>query len=103
MTGNRYYLDQLNAQADYDVISTYPSERRNGQGIVANGYDTVRAQAWSLREIVEAAYANPDGSAEKAYFTNIMNNNFTFLLSEVSSLHEGQATGWLLGAAAAPA
>ena len=31
MTGNRYYLDQLNAEADYDVISTAPGPRQLGQ------------------------------------------------------------------------
>ncbi len=90
MTGNRYYLDQLNAEAAYDVISTTPNPRQQGQGIVADGVDQVRAQAWNLREIVEAASANPVGSAEKVYFTNIMNANFTFLLSEATSANQGR-------------
>ena len=97
MTGNRYYLDQLNAEAAYDVISTTPNPRQQGQGIVADGVDQVRAQAWNLREIVEAASANPVGSAEKVYFTNIMNANFTFLLSEATSANQGQASGWIPG------
>ena len=99
MTGNRYYLDQLNAEADYDVISTAPGPRQLGKGIVADGTAQVRAQAWSLREIVEAASANPVGSTEKAYFTNIMNANFTFLLSEATSANQGQASGWIPGCA----
>jgi RTX calcium-binding nonapeptide repeat (4 copies) len=97
MTGNRYYLDQLNAQAAYDIIATGPNGRQDGKGLVADGADQVRAQAWSLREIVEAAYANPVGSAEKTYFTNIMNANFTFLLSETTTANQGQATGWIPG------
>ncbi len=97
MTGNRYYLDQLNAEAAYDVISTAPNGRHDGQGIVADGTDQVRAQAWNLREIVEAASANPVGSTEKTYFTNIMNANFTFLLSETTTANQGQASGWIPG------
>ncbi len=97
MTGNRYYLDQLNAEAAYDVISTAPNGRQDGQGIVADGTDQVRAQAWNLREIVEAASANPVGSAEGTYFTNIMNANFTFLLNETTSANQGQASGWIPG------
>ena len=97
MTGNRYYLDQLNAEASYDIISTGPNGRLKGQGIVADGADQVRAQAWNLREIVEAASANPVGSAEKAYFTNIMNANFTFLLGEATTANQGQASGWIPG------
>jgi len=97
MTGDRYYLDQLNAQAAYDIITTGPNGRHDGAGIVADGADQVRAQGWSLREIVEAAAANPNGSAEKVYFTNIMNANFTFLLSETTAANQGQASGWIPG------
>ena len=97
MTGDRYYLDQLNAQAAYDIITTGPNGRHYGAGIVADGADQVRAQGWSLREIVEVAAANPNGSAEKVYFTNIMIANFTFLLSETTAANQGQATGWIPG------
>jgi len=98
MTGDSYYLDQLNAQADYDVLSIWPYLRQQGLGGgVANGDDQVRTIGWSLREVVEAAYANPDGSAEKVYFTYIMNNSFTFLLREATAANQGQATGWIPG------
>ncbi|MEO8714840.1 MAG: hypothetical protein ABI369_07495, partial [Acetobacteraceae bacterium] len=106
MTGDRNYLDQLNAQASYDILATRPTSmgagrtdgREGALGIVADGSVQVRQQAWSLREIVEAAAANPDGSAEKAYFTQVENNNFTFLNKYVATLHEGEASGWLTGA-----
>ncbi len=97
MTGNRYYLDQLNAQASWDVLAITPSARNYSAGIVATNQVQVRGQAWSLREIVEAASANPDGSAEKAYFTQVMDNNFTYLLNEAESSNEGQASGWIPG------
>ena len=98
LTGDRYYLDQLNAEASYDILDMTPSARLDGQGIVANDYTQVREQAWSLREVVEAAYANPDGSAEKTYFTQIMNNNFQYLLNEAASVTatEGDAFGYVL-------
>ena len=106
MTGDQYYLDQLNAQASYDVLSMRPNTnttgvlngRQGAAGIVADGNTQVRAAAWNLREIVEAAAANPDGSPEKAYFTQVENNNFNYLLTFVSTLNEGQATGWMPGA-----
>ena len=95
MTGNRYYLDQLNAEADYDIFLTLPPGARHyGEGLVVGPTVTVRAEGWSLREIVEAAAANPDGSAEKAYFTQIMNNNFNFLLSETASANTDPG-GWI--------
>ena len=98
LTGDRYYLDQLNAEASYDVLIATPSARLDGEGIVANTYTQVRTEAWSLREVVEAAYANPNGSAEKAYFTQIMNNNFQYLLQEAANVTatEGDAFGYVL-------
>jgi Ca2+-binding RTX toxin-like protein len=97
MTGDRTYLDELNAQASYDVLAASPANRQGALGIVADGNAQVRDQAWSLRAIVEAAAANPSGSAEKAYFTQIENNNFSYLLHYVGTLNEGEAAGWLTG------
>ncbi len=97
MTGDRYYLDQLNAQASWDVLDITPSARDDSAGVVANDQIQVREQAWSLREVVEAAAINPDGSAEKAYFTQVMDNTFTYLLAEAQSSNEGQAYGWIPG------
>src|SRR6185437_4854518 len=104
MTGDRYYLDQLNAEASYDVAElntpfTYGGTGNIGQGVVASaGAGQVRQQAWALREVVEAAYINPVGSPEKAYFTQAMNSTFSALLSEAENSNEGQASGWIQGA-----
>jgi hypothetical protein len=95
MTGSRYYLDQLNAEADFDVVSTWPAIRQGAQGLVAFSDTQARTQAWSIREIAEAAAANPDGSAEKSYFATILNNNINFLLSEAAAAHQGQSSGWI--------
>jgi hypothetical protein len=37
--------------------------------------DQVRAQAWALRTIAEAAYISPDKDSLKANFNNVVNNN----------------------------
>jgi hypothetical protein len=95
MTGSRYYLDQLNAEADYDEVSTWPAIRQGAQGLLAFTSIQVRAQAWSLRQIAEAAAANPDGSAEKAYFNTLLQNNIGFVLSEAAAAHQGESTGWI--------
>ena len=99
LTGSRYYLDQLNAQATYAEFATWQQYRQNGQGLVANGADQVRAQAWSLRQIDEAAWANPDGSAEKANFTALSNNNWHWLVSQIPAWtqQQGEAHGYIPG------
>ena len=97
MTGDRTYLDELNAQASYDVLAQSPTTRQGAAGVVADGQGQVRGQAWDLRAIVEAAAVNPAGSAEKAYFTQLETNNFASILKYVQGLNEGQATGWITG------
>ena len=94
-TGDRYYLDQLNAQASWSELTLSPGWRNYDQGTLEIGQ--VRNQAWGLREIIEAAAANPDGSAEKAYFTQLATTNIQTLLNETKSLNEGQVSGWFPG------
>ena len=117
-TGNRVYLDQLNAEADFSVLAAYPGNRDGTEGLVVSGAlpaangqpvqqiagQQVRAQAWSLREIIEAAVANPAGSSEHAYFTQIATNNINAMLTlatqsvnPASPLYEGQLAGWVTG------
>jgi Ca2+-binding RTX toxin-like protein len=100
LTGDRYHLDMLNAQASWAIANTWNSPRNNGQGIIANDGEEVRAQAWSLRAVQEAAYANPDGSYEHAYFTKIANNNWAYLRAETVSLSasQGEVHGYFEGA-----
>ncbi|MDX5930104.1 beta strand repeat-containing protein [Acidiphilium acidophilum] len=99
-TGNVQYLEQLNAQASFAETDAYPpsNTRNDGQGLVVHGQQ-IRASAWALRELQEAAYANPAGSADKAYFTQMVNTNYSWLVSMIPTwtLEEGQAHGYLPG------
>ena len=99
LTGNVVYLNHLNAQAAFDILGDAPIMRNEGgyTDIIVNGQDQVRQQAWNLRQIDEAAYANPDGSPEKAYFTQVMDDNWAWLVSQLPTwtAAEGQAYGWL--------
>ena len=103
LTGNQSYLDALNAQAAFGITSLWPGMRDN----VIGGPQTndnvifgnqVRGAAWTLREIDEAAYANPTGSAAKAYFTQVMNDNWRWLASQIPAWTalEGQAHGYII-------
>ncbi len=99
LTGDRYYLDQLNAQATFSVFSDWPVYRENGLGLVANGSDEVRAQAWSLRVIDEAAWANPTGSVEQQAFAQLADNNWSWLVSQIPAWtqRQGEAYGYVPG------
>jgi hypothetical protein len=99
LTGDPYQLDMLNAQASWVIANTWNAPRQNAQGIVANGVDELRAQVWSLRTVQEAAYANPDGSYEKTYFTQIANNNWAYLRAMTVTLGaaQGEVYGYFKG------
>ncbi len=100
MTGSQYYLSELNAQASFSVVSQWPAaqERNAGDANVIQG-NQVRGASWSLREIDEAAYANPTGSAEKAYFTGVANSNWQWLVAQLPTwtAQEGQTSGYIPG------
>jgi hypothetical protein len=100
LTGNVVALEQLNAQASFAIDNFWPYPRNNGQAIVASPNNQIRGSAWSLRTIQEAAYANPAGSADKAYFSAVTNANYSYLVSLIPQLTtaEGQAYGYLPGA-----
>ncbi|GAA5264650.1 hypothetical protein ACOSOMT5_P1075 [Acidiphilium sp. MT5] len=99
LTGNVVALEQLNAQASFAIDNFWPYPRNNGQAIVASPGNQIRGSAWSLRTIQEAAYANPAGSADKAYFSAVTNANYSYLVSLIPQLTiaEGQAYGYLPG------
>lgn len=105
-TGNVQYLEQLNAQASFAEVNQYtPSRQVTTPGgisytdIIVNGQQ-VRGAAWSLREIQEAAYANPTGSTDKAYFTQATDDNYAYLVAMIPTWtqQQGQAYGYLAGA-----
>jgi hypothetical protein len=81
LTGARFHLDQIDAQAAFAVLATWNAPRQNGRGIVVNGAEQIRAQAWNLRQISDAAWANPDGTPAKEYWTRILQNNMSSLLA----------------------
>jgi len=99
LTGDRYHLDMLNAQASWVIGNTWNAYRENEKGIVTHRDEEMRAQAWALRTVQEAAFANPDGSYEKAYFTRIANNNWADLRAKTAALTstQGDVHGYLPG------
>jgi hypothetical protein len=102
MTGDRYHLDQLNAVVSFGEMSNWPTAdegdgRYAGEGLIVTGNAQTRASAWILRGIVAAAYANPDGSADKAYAIKMQDNNLRYLVNHVAAwqVAQGESYGWL--------
>ncbi|MBP0496574.1 hypothetical protein J5Y10_27625, partial [Roseomonas sp. SG15] len=98
LTGERWMLDNLQAQAAWNIASQWPLVRENGEGLVVQ-QNQVRGAAWALRQIDEAAWASPDGSAAKAYFTEMSEANWSWIVSQIPAwtAQQGEAHGYLPG------
>lgn len=73
VTGDYYYLEELQFWAMYNTFQSNPNYRQFTKGLYQD--DQVRGQAWSMRTMAEAAYITPDGDALKSQLTAIVNNN----------------------------
>lgn len=76
ITGDYYYLEEMQFWAMWNSFSSNPSYRDFGKGLYKS--DQIRGQAWSMRAAAEVAYITPDADPLKATFTNILNNNLDF-------------------------
>ncbi|MFP5391787.1 MAG: hypothetical protein ACLGI6_09610, partial [Gammaproteobacteria bacterium] len=73
VTGDYYYLEELQFLAMYSTFFSNPYYREYGKGLVKS--DQVRGQAWSLRTIGEAAYITPDNDPFKPQFAHFVSSN----------------------------
>jgi hypothetical protein len=73
LTGDYYYLEELQFWAMYDVFSSNPGYRQNIKGLLQP--EQVRGQAWALRTLGEAAYITPDDDPLKRHFVQLLDNN----------------------------
>jgi hypothetical protein len=98
LTGQRWMLDNLQAQASWSIMSQWPAIRNGAGDLVVQG-NQVRGAAWSLRQIDEAAWASPEGSREKAFFSEASAQNWAWLVKQIPlwTQQQGEAHGWLPG------
>jgi hypothetical protein len=76
VTGDYYYLEELQFWAASNPLETDPGNSGLGQGLVR--WQQVRGQAWSLRTLGQTAYITPDSHPLKAYFNTQLDNNLNF-------------------------
>lgn len=91
MTGDLYYLEELQFWAMYNVFSSNPGYRENRKGLVHR--DQVRGQAWALRTLAEAAYITPDDDRLKSNFTEIVDNNLAWYNAEYTDNPDANKLG----------
>lgn len=80
ITGDEYYLDELQFWANYNLLESNPYYRGFEQGLLHWGQ--IRGQAWSLRGLAEAAYITPDGHPLKSYFVDRLEFNRIWYATE---------------------
>jgi len=68
LTGDRFYLEELQFWANYNMLQHNPYYREFEKGLVKP--DQARGQGWSMRTLGEAAYITPDADPMKKYFTD---------------------------------
>ena len=96
LTGERWMLDNLQAQASFNVMYSWPASRGDGAANVIQD-SQLRSAAWAMRQIENAAWVSPDGTAEKAYFEAVANRNWDWVLSKIPtwSAEQGEVRGWI--------
>jgi hypothetical protein len=99
LTGSRYYRDELAMQAGYNLLAIDPQLRDGGEGLLLGAQ--VRAVAWNLRTLANAAWILPADDPLQGYFENVLRRN----LAEIVQRHvrrrgsggPGELRGYLPG------
>ncbi|HET6724741.1 MAG TPA: hypothetical protein VFH85_01895 [Gammaproteobacteria bacterium] len=73
VTGDFYYLEQLQFWADWNEFQINPNYRSHSTGLLWS--NQVRAQAWALRTLGDVTYITPDDDPLKSYFVTILRAN----------------------------
>lgn len=73
LTGDHYYLEELQFWAMYNVFWSNPPYREYAKGLLKT--DQLRGSAWALRTLAHAAWITPDGDRLKSHFLKLLDNN----------------------------
>lgn len=73
VTGERYYLEELQFWSQWNSWTTAPEYHGYEKGLI--GWDQIRGQGWSLRTLAQAAYITPDNDPMKGTLLREMKAN----------------------------
>ena len=98
-TGSAVLLEQLQAQANFDLLSVAPPYRANDSAMLGL---QERGIAWTIRDVANAAFLTPGSSPLKAYFTQqvdaVIQNLDSNYVHGALGAEEGQLQGYIMGA-----
>ena len=100
LSGRRALLDELQAQAAWNVLSVWPLPRREAgaaRGVNIIWRREVRSAAWGMRQLDEAAWISPDSDPQQGYFRDVAARNWAWMRERIPVWTEwqGEAHGWL--------
>lgn len=76
VTGDYYFLEELQFWANYNMLAINSSNRQGSKGLLYS--DQVRGEAWAMRTLGQAAYITPDNHPLKQYFIDRVNDNLDY-------------------------
>lgn len=83
VSGDYFYLEEMQFWAMYDTFASNPGYRGAGDGLVIP--EQLRGQAWALRTLAQAAYITPDADVLKTDLTKLLNNNLDWFNATYSN------------------
>ncbi len=83
ITGDYFFLEELQFWANWNMVMANPGYREYRKGLLKWGQ--VRAQAWSLRTLGQAASMTPDDHPMKSYFVDRVGYNLEYYNSRYSN------------------
>jgi hypothetical protein len=93
VTGDFYYLEELEFWAMFDAFSAPAGYRQNSKALLKPGQ--VRGQAWGLRTIAEAAYIAPDADPLKDHFRRVVDSNLDWYNATYTDNPDADKLGFL--------
>jgi hypothetical protein len=93
VSGDYYYLEELEFWAMFDVFNSNPGYRENIKGLLKP--EQVRGQAWALRTLGEAAYIVPDDDPLKDDFKRILKSNLDWYNAEYTDNPKANKLGFI--------
>jgi len=90
-TGERYYLDEAQLWAGWCLLATFDAPREGARGLLRG---QIRGDAWSLRNVADAAWISPDGDPIGAYLDEKVRNNIAWRIEKMYGPPACNKLGW---------